>query len=70
MSEIKIIMTVSDLQERLDEVIDEGLTVHVTYDESEEIVAVLLPLQDYEEMIDEIDFLQKEAEHRQERLVK
>ncbi len=70
MNETKIIMCVSDLQENLDEVIDECLTVYITHDDSEEIVAVLMPIEDYEDMEDEIDSLQKEVDNKQERLTK
>lgn len=66
MSDTKIIMTVSDLQEKLDEVIDERITVHITYDDSEEIVAVLVPIESYEEIMDEIDYLESELQRLNE----
>lgn len=66
MSNTKIIMNVSDLQEKLDEVIDERLTVHITHDDSEEIVAVLMPIEDYEDMVDEIDYLESEIQRIKE----
>ena len=69
MSDEKTIMTVSELQERLDEVIEDKLTVHITYDDSEEIVAVLMSIEDYEDMLNEINYLEKEVEQLQNRLV-
>lgn len=46
----KIIMSISDLQENIEEVIDEGLTVHITKDDSEEVIAVLVPIEEYEDL--------------------
>jgi hypothetical protein len=56
---IKIVMTVSDLQKNLEKVIEEGLTVHITYDNLDEIVAVLVPFDEHTKYHKEIDGLKR-----------
>lgn len=50
-----IIMSVSDIQENLDEILEEKMTVHITYDGSDEVVAVLIPIEEYEEAFGKIE---------------
>ena len=42
-------MTVEEVQDRLEEILDEQMTVYIK-DDTDEIVAVLIPYEDYEEM--------------------
>lgn len=50
MAETKIIMSISILQEKIEEIIDEGLKVYVTENDSDEIIAVLIPIEEYEDL--------------------